>query len=72
MISHSNSVMSFGIDGMKVIRGGVRCSGVIHWQVITEWEMGIICRGIVEHMCSKLSINRHLRFPCKHCFANSL
>jgi hypothetical protein len=48
MISHSNRVMNFGIDGMAVIRGGVRCSRVIYWQVITEREMGIICGGIFE------------------------
>jgi hypothetical protein len=57
MISHSNRVVSFSIDGMAVVRGGVRCSGIIYWQVITEREMEIICGRIGEHICSKLSIN---------------
>jgi hypothetical protein len=31
MISHSNRVMSFSIDVMAVVRGGVRYSGIIYW-----------------------------------------
>jgi hypothetical protein len=57
MISHSNRFMHFWFDGMAVIRGGVRSSGVLDRQGATEREMGIIYGGIVEHMSSKVSIN---------------